>query len=735
MMMFRLPAFLWTALTAAVLVAAASGQAPPGYYASVDGTDGATLRATLHPVIDDHSRFPYTSGSADTWDILELADEDPSLSSSILDVYRNASYAKEGGGNSFYNREHSWPKSYGFPSDGTGNYPYTDCHALFLCDSGYNSSRSNKPFGVCSSSCAEKVTDPNGGQGGGTGTYPGNSNWTSGSLSSGTWEVWSGRRGDVARALFYMDVRYDGGTHGITGVSEPDLILTDDVALIASSNTGSNEAVGYMGLLTVLRQWHLDDPVDAKEQQRNEQVYAYQGNRNPFVDHPEWVACIFAGSCGADNTPPIAPTGVSTLPGDSSVFLDWTDSTESDLAGYRVYRSAFAGGPYSALQGGLQTPSFFLDPTVINDSTYYYVVTAEDSSGNESLESSEVNATPTASAGGVTVDQRAIFISEYVEGSSSNKAIEIYNATHETVDLADFELRKYVNGSTSASSATLSGLLPPYGAAVFTNGSSGAADLLADLINRGVPYTTLSLLTFNGDDAIALCEVGGEVLDVIGEIGLDPGTAWGSGSITTQNDTLRRKASIIWGDTDGSVAFDPAGTFDGFPEDDFSGLGAHAGPLHLQVTCATTTHSGGVHATLGATGSPIVGANDLSLTAASLPATGTTAYIFNARFAPGQAATSVPNPAPAGGPAASGDICIAGGTFGRHVFGGDIYIGTGGTFTITVDLDDIPHPDGLGGYGVAAVAGETWYWQCWYRDQSAGVGASNFTEAIAVTLQ
>ena len=161
----------------------------------------------------------------------------------------------------------------------------------------------------------------------------------------------------------------------------------------------------------------------------------------------------------------------------------------------------------------------------------------------------------------------------------------------------------------------------------------------------------------------------------------------------------------------------------------------HDGPLHLQVTCGTTTHSGGVHATLGAAGSPVVGTNDLSLTVASLPATGTTAYIFNARFAPGQTVTTVPNPAPAGGPAASGDICIAGGTFGRHVFGSDIYIGTSGTFTISVDLDDIPHPDGLGGYGVAAVAGETWYWQCWYRDQSAGVGASNFTEAIAITLQ
>ena len=65
---------------------------PPGYYDSVDVTNSATLRATLHAVIDNHQRFPYTSGATDTWDILELADEDPNDADHILDVYKNASY-------------------------------------------------------------------------------------------------------------------------------------------------------------------------------------------------------------------------------------------------------------------------------------------------------------------------------------------------------------------------------------------------------------------------------------------------------------------------------------------------------------------------------------------------------------------------------------------------------------------------------------------------------------------
>jgi len=285
-------------LAAFLLGGLAIAQAPSGYYDGVVTTTPAELRATLHEVIDDHQRFPYTSSATDTWDILESADEDPLDTGRILDVYRNASYAKVGGGNTEYNREHTWPKSFGYPNDNSQNYPYSDCHALFLCDSGYNSSRSNKPFRYCETSCTEKTTEAYFGQGGGSGIYPGNSNWTSGSGASGAWETWSARRGDVARALLYLDLRYEGGSHGITGSLEPDLILTDDEALIAASNTGANESIAYMGMLSVLLQWHIEDPVDSLEMWRNDVIYSFQGNRNPFIDHPEWVDCLFVDNCG-----------------------------------------------------------------------------------------------------------------------------------------------------------------------------------------------------------------------------------------------------------------------------------------------------------------------------------------------------------------------------------------------------------------------------------------------------
>jgi endonuclease I len=285
------------ALFGAGFSTAASAQA--NYYNSVDDSNSAALRSSLHALIDDHTRFPYTSSGTDTWDILEDADQDPNNASKVLDIYRNRSYAKQGGGNSNYNREHSWPNSYGFPDDGWDNYPYTDCHQLFICAIDYNDSRGSKAFRDCGGgpSCVEFSTDFNNGVGGGSGVYPGNSNWAEGNGAYGGWEVWKDRKGDLARAMFYMDVRYEGGSHGGTGASEPNLILTDVTSLIAGSATGNNESVAYMGMLSVLLQWHQQDPPDAIEIARNDAVFSYQGNRNPFVDHPEWVRCLYSNQC------------------------------------------------------------------------------------------------------------------------------------------------------------------------------------------------------------------------------------------------------------------------------------------------------------------------------------------------------------------------------------------------------------------------------------------------------
>lgn len=301
---------------ALLLPAGAFATPPPGYYATVDTSSATALRTSLHLIIDDHTRFPYTSSSTDTWNILEAADQDPNNASNVLDVYRNRSYVKFGGGTGPYNREHTWPNSYGFPDDGGTNYPYTDCHQLFLSDTNYNNDRANKPFNDVTGG-TERVTDVNDGEGG-----AGHSNW----FNATYWKTWDGRMGDVARALLYLDVRYAGGTHGVTGAAEPDLILTDNVALIQT--TGGNASVAYMGLLSVLLRWHVQDPPDARERWRNDVVASYQGNRNPFIDHPQWVSGIFVTSTG-----PVL-VAVADVPDDQGGFLSVTWQRNSlDAAG------------------------------------------------------------------------------------------------------------------------------------------------------------------------------------------------------------------------------------------------------------------------------------------------------------------------------------------------------------------------------------------------------------------
>lgn len=262
--------------------------APATYYDSVVDTSASDLRSTLHETIDDHTWFPYTSSSTDTWDILKQADEDEDNPANITAIYKNSSYVKHNGGNNFYNREHSWPNSYGFPDRGPSNYAYSDTHHLFLADIAYNGDRGNKYFDDCTSGCSTRSTVNNDGQGGSSGElnkFDGNS-----------WQVWSKRKGDIARAMFYMDIRYEGGNHSVTGYPEPNLILTNNANLIQTSG-GNNASQAYMGLLDVLIQWHLDDPVVEEDIDRNDVIFSYQGNRNPFVDHPEWVQCLYLNEC------------------------------------------------------------------------------------------------------------------------------------------------------------------------------------------------------------------------------------------------------------------------------------------------------------------------------------------------------------------------------------------------------------------------------------------------------
>jgi uncharacterized protein len=166
-----------------------------------------------------------------------------------------------------------------------------------------------------------------------------------------------------------------------------------------------------------------------------------------------------------------------------------------------------------------------------------------------------------------------LFISEYVEGSSNNKALEFYNGTGASIDLTagNYVVQYYFNGAVAAGTTiNLTGT-------VANNSVFVLAQSLANATILGLANQTNSASWYNGDDAIVLRKGGasGTIIDVIGQVGFDPGTEWGTGLTSTADNTLRRKAADCVGDTNSSDVFDPAAKYDGFATDDFTGLGSH----------------------------------------------------------------------------------------------------------------------------------------------------------------
>ncbi|MDQ7877008.1 ExeM/NucH family extracellular endonuclease [Microbacterium sp. QXD-8] len=167
-----------------------------------------------------------------------------------------------------------------------------------------------------------------------------------------------------------------------------------------------------------------------------------------------------------------------------------------------------------------------------------------------------------------------LLISEYVEGSSFNKAIELYNPSTAAVDLAaaGYSLKLYFNGSTTASTIPLTGTAAPGDVFVLAQRNSTATPVDPAITAQADQTTTASL--WNGDDAIALVR-GDVVVDVIGQIGVDPGAEWGSGLTSTADNTLRRNVAVVVGDADGTNPFDPALEWTGYASNTFDGLGSH----------------------------------------------------------------------------------------------------------------------------------------------------------------
>lgn len=194
-----------------------------------------------------------------------------------------------------------------------------------------------------------------------------------------------------------------------------------------------------------------------------------------------------------------------------------------------------------------------------------------------------------------------LYFSEYVEGSSNNKALEIFNDTGAAVDLAagSYNVQMYFNGSATAGlTINLAGTVATGDVFVLAQASASAAILAQADQTNGAGW-------FNGDDAVVLRK-GATILDVIGQIGTDPGTEWGTGLTSTADNTLRRKGSVSAGDPDGSDAFDPSLEWDGFATDTFDGLGSHTTAPPPESAPAVASTSPASNAANVAPGSDVV---------------------------------------------------------------------------------------------------------------------------------
>ncbi len=163
-----------------------------------------------------------------------------------------------------------------------------------------------------------------------------------------------------------------------------------------------------------------------------------------------------------------------------------------------------------------------------------------------------------------------LFISEYIEGTSNNKAIEIFNGTGAAVNLSTggYTIQMYFNGSASAGlTISLTGTVADGDVYVIAHSSAAAAILAQADQTNGSGW-------FNGNDAVVLRK-GTTIIDVIGQIGNNPGTEWGAGLTSTADNTLRRKSNIQAGDTNGADAFDPSVEWNGYAINTFDGLGSH----------------------------------------------------------------------------------------------------------------------------------------------------------------
>lgn len=572
-------------------------QIPPGYYNTANGLTGYTLKTELSNIITNgYSAQSY--GSLIT--LYNTSDNDEyydngTQTNTIIDMYSEIPTGADpynwtigtssncGNFNSegdCYNREHIFPQ--GFFSQ---NEPMrSDAHHVIPTDGWVNGGRSNLPFGEVNPNGVSVTTYMNGSKKGPSITT---------GFSGDVFEPLDEFKGDIARMLLYFATRYESNIND-TGWDAPN----------ASNNNprdGSSDQFYEQWYIDLLLDWHAQDPVSQKEIDRNNDIYVHQNNRNPFIDNPSYVTMIWTASNNPsgrlfatldDTFIDVDMDGFGSVGDQITYTYDINNIGTTDLFNIRAvadFGTFVSPGQIAQLDAGNNSTDAFGTLTytltaadvasacacVINKITVTADFNAAGTNGSFVKESDDPNDfanvdgngdmlpdddTVTnfsvANPSGLATD---LFISEYIEGSSNNKAIELANFTGNSINLSSYSLQVSFNGSGSWSNPlALNGTLADQDVYVLARGNANSAitSVADQLVGSSGP------LAFNGNDAVGLFK-NGLLIDVVG-MPVNTGDF-------AKDETLIRKPEV----NSPNTVFDKPGEWNVLGIDDSSDLGMH----------------------------------------------------------------------------------------------------------------------------------------------------------------
>lgn len=467
-----------------------AAQVPAGYYNGTAGLSGYSLKSRLHDIISvknvnwnygdlvnyynqtDLDKY-YDHGPDNTTILLDMYSEIPAGADAY--EYTSANLVSTSGTEGLgYNREHAVPQS-----TFNSNYPmYSDLHFVIPTDARINQLRNNYPYGIGNSTVHYIFSNT---------SRIANSAIPNYAYTNRVYEPVDEFKGDIARMLLYFAVRYEEKLPSFN------YSTNSNPAMDRSAFDGTAERAFDPAYISMLIQWHTQDPVSQRETDRNNAIYAIQKNRNPFIDHPQWVNSIWVQT--SDAVVPQAPLNLNAAQsGAHYTSLTWSPSTSADVIGYNIYQNG-------VFLTATRSTSIVIDH--LNPSTSYsFTVRAYD---QDYLQSPDSN-TATVSTLASDTKSRDLLIVKYIEGTDHNKALEILNMTGHEVNLNNYSIRvQYYNSVNDSyyfgNSFELEGKIPDNESFVILNPKS----LLSCYTNADARFLTAGdALTFTGTQYVEL---------------------------------------------------------------------------------------------------------------------------------------------------------------------------------------------------------------------------------------